>query len=54
MVGEFQKCGYKFGRGYNMVWMEKLLGEHPDVPEPVIPFPELKAEVLEKIFSACC
>ncbi len=54
MVGEFQKCGYKFGRWYNMVWMEKLLGEHPDVPEPVIPFPELKAEVLEKIFSACC
>ena len=24
-VGEFHKCGYKFGRWYNMIWMEKLL-----------------------------
>lgn len=37
-VGEFHKCGYKFGRWYNMIWMEKLLGEHPSAPEPVIPF----------------
>lgn len=28
MVGEFRKCGYKFKRWYNMVWMEKFLGEH--------------------------
>ena len=28
MVGEFHQCGYKFGRWYNMVWMEKLVGEH--------------------------
>lgn len=23
MVGEFYKCGFKFGRWYNMAWMEK-------------------------------
>lgn len=28
MVGEFHKCGYKFNRWYNMVWMEKIIGEH--------------------------
>ena len=28
LVGEFYKCGYKFHRWYNMVWMEKLIGEH--------------------------
>lgn len=27
-VGEFHKCGYKFGRWYNTVWMEKIIGEH--------------------------
>ena len=27
-VGEFHQCGYKFGRWYNMIWMEKLIGEH--------------------------
>ncbi|MCR5097739.1 MAG: GNAT family N-acetyltransferase [Lachnospiraceae bacterium] len=26
-VGEFHKCGYKFDRWYNMIWMEKLIGE---------------------------
>ena len=27
-VGEFHKCGNKFGRWYNMIWMEKMIGEH--------------------------
>ena len=27
-VGEFHKCGKKFGRWYNMIWMEKIIGEH--------------------------
>jgi len=28
MIGKFNKCGYKFGTWYSMVWMEKLIGEH--------------------------
>ena len=35
LCGRFQRCGYKFGRWYDMVWMEKLLGSHPS------PAPEL-------------
>ena len=27
-VGEFHKCGYKFGRWYNMIWMEKIIDGH--------------------------
>ena len=27
-VGRFKKCGYKFGRWYDMIWMEKIIGEH--------------------------
>ena len=27
-VGVFHKCGYKFHRWYNMIWMEKLIGAH--------------------------
>ncbi len=27
-VGKFYKCGYKFGRWYNMIWMEKIIGKH--------------------------
>ena len=32
MVGEFHKCGFKFGRWYNMVWMEKIIGDHNSTP----------------------
>ena len=27
-VGTFHKCGYKFGRWYNMIWMEKIIGAY--------------------------
>lgn len=49
IVGEFNKCGYKFGKWYNMVWMEKNIGNHEPNPLPIIHFPNLNAEVLEKI-----
>lgn len=41
LVGRFHRCGYKFGRWYDMVWMEKMLGEHPERPQPLVPWPEL-------------
>jgi phosphinothricin acetyltransferase len=28
LVAHFHKCGKKFGKWYDMVWMEKMLGEH--------------------------
>lgn len=42
-VGEFRQCGYKFGRWYNMVWMEKHIGEHRADQPPVRAFPEAAA-----------
>lgn len=39
-VGEFHKCGYKFGRWYHMIWMEKIIGKHGDEQKPVIPYPK--------------
>lgn len=41
LVGEFYGCGCKFGRWYNMVWMEKHIGAHLPDPAPVRPFPEV-------------
>lgn len=41
-VGRFHQCGYKFGRWYDMVWMEKRLAGPLTPPPPLIPFPELK------------
>ena len=38
VAGRFNKCGYKFGRWYNMIWMEKIIGEHKSIPNPVTKF----------------
>lgn len=49
MVGEFRQCGYKFHRWYNMVWMEKHIGDHvPDQP-PVKLFCEVRDQVEEEL-----
>lgn len=45
LVGQFYQCGYKFERWYDMVWMEKLVGEHGVEPVRVKPFPELQREL---------
>jgi len=41
-AAHFTKCGYKFGKWYDMIWMEKMLGEHPDKPEQVIPITKIQ------------
>lgn len=48
LVGEFYGCGCKFGRWYNMAWMEKHIGAHLPDPAPVRPFPEVfRPELLD-------
>lgn len=34
-VAHFHQCGYKLGRWYDMIWMEKMLNEHPKKPKAV-------------------
>lgn len=48
MVGEFHKCGYKFGRWYHMVWMEKFITEHPKNPASILSFDEIRQELAMK------
>lgn len=45
LVGEFTKCSYKFNRWYNMIWMEKLIGEHLEKQPAVKPFPEIIKDI---------
>lgn len=47
-VGRFHKCGYKFGRWYDMIWMEKMIGPHEDVPEPVLNVNDIKDILRDK------
>ena len=41
LTAKFPKCGYKFGRWYDMIWMHKEIGPHIPTPLPVIPVMEL-------------
>ena len=34
-VGKFKNCGSKFGRWYDMIVMEKIIGEHVNNPEEI-------------------
>lgn len=35
LVGRFHQVGYKFNTWYDMIWMEKILGEHKIYPQEV-------------------
>ena len=48
MVGEFYNCGYKFGRWYNMVWMEHIIGEHQTHMAYPESFPQIRDRLKEK------
>ena len=34
-VGRFRRCASKFGKWYDMIWMEKVIGSHEPGPAPV-------------------
>ena len=36
-VAHFSKCGYKFGRWYDIIWYEKHIAAHGDSPNAFIP-----------------
>ena len=41
-AAHFNKCGYKFGRWYDIVWYEKYIGEHTETPADFIAFNEIQ------------
>lgn len=42
LVGRFHKCGYKYETWYDMIWMEKWIGEHEKTPKRFTAFGEIK------------
>ena len=45
-VGEFHHCGWKFGRWYSTVWMEKVLASDDSGQSPLKSFRELDADTI--------
>lgn len=51
LVGKFTKCAHKFGRWYDMIWMEKILGDHIANPDPFMPLPQVDQEKINEQFA---
>lgn len=51
LVGCFNNCGRKFGRWYDMIWMERIVCDHPDNPQPYLPFPQLDNALVSDILA---
>ena len=44
-VGKFYNCGYKFGRWYSMIWMEKIIGDFSPAPAPIRMYTEVEGKL---------
>ena len=44
-VAHFHECGYKYDRWYDILWMEKHIGEHGENPPQVKCFDEVKGKI---------
>lgn len=44
LTGRFYKNVYKFGKWYDMLWMEKSIAKHDDAPTPIVNFNEIKSQ----------
>ena len=40
-IGNFSRIGYKFDRWYNLIYMEKIIGEHRSPQKAFVPFSKL-------------
>lgn len=41
LTAHFHHCGFKLNSWHDMIWMEKMLGEHSIPPANFIPYPEI-------------
>ena len=51
-VARYHGCGSKFGRWYNLLWMEKIINEHSVPPKEVTPFSELDVNAVQAILES--
>ena len=51
-VARYHGCGNKFGRWYNLLWMEKIINEHSVPPKEVVPFSKLDESAVKAILES--
>lgn len=51
-VARYHGCGCKFGRWYNLLWMEKIINEHSVPPKEVVAFSKLNESAVQAILQS--
>ena len=51
-VARYHGCGNKFGRWYNLLWMEKIINEHSVPPKEVVAFSKLDENAVQAILES--
>lgn len=41
IVGRHTKCGYKFGKWYSIIWMDKVISKRLENPKQFVPFNQI-------------
>lgn len=42
LAGRHRKCGYKFGKWYSIIWMDRVISNNKDNPVSFVPFSALR------------
>ena len=51
-AGRFNKCALKFGRWYDMIWMERILAKPaPQETSPFRPLPDIDQPYIDSILN---
>lgn len=51
IIGTFNNTGFKYGHWLDMVWMEKVIAEHPEQPELIKKIGELQPEAVAAVLK---
>lgn len=51
IIGTFNNTGFKHGHWLDMVWMEKVIAEHPEQPELIKKIGELPSEAVAEVLQ---
>lgn len=51
IIGTFNNTGFKHGHWLDMVWMEKVIAEHPKQPELIKKIGELPSEAVAEVLQ---
>lgn len=51
-IAHFTKCGYKQGKWYDMIFMEKFINKHESLAKEIIYIEDIDKTIIDKILQS--